>query len=529
MPADPVLQALRAGDVARASAGLRAALERPEVTPEDCAALALGFLGVRRPGEALAAASRGMALAPADAALLAAAACAHALTGRYGEALAAGEAALASPPGDPAALDALANALTLCRRPDQALPLLDQALLLRPDDPGLLFNRAATARFLGRTEAAERDYDAVLRLQPGRWDAWRNRSELRRQTAARNHLPELLQVAQARDPPPPGRVQLSYALAKEYEDLERYDEAFAWLDRGARLRRRGMRYDLGRDIASLDALIDAFDADWARGVAPERAPGGGPVFIMGMPRTGSTLLERMLAGHPQVQSLDELQSFGAEVVAGLKTLAAAGGGKAGAIRASLELDARRLGARYLEAKAPLRGPQPFAIDKLPLNYLYAGLIARALPTATIICTWRDPLDTCLGLYRTLFDEAYPFSYDLRELGLYFRAYERLVGHWRRILPSRVQVVSYEALVADPAPVLAGILGSMGLELHPDCLRPEANPSPSLTASASQVRSPVHGRSVGLAHRYRAHLGPLIEALGDQPAGAPPPAGAPWVQ
>lgn len=505
-----VLAALRSGDVAGASRGLADLLRSSRPTPLAARALAFAFLAARRPGEALASAEAGLAQDPADAALASAKAYGHALAGEFGPALAAADLACAAPPDEPAALDMLANALTLCQRPDRALPLLQRAVELSPGDAGLRFNLAAVARFLGRTEIAEAEYAATLRLDPTCWPAWRNRSELRKQRDGDHHLGEL--TAALPHAPPGGRVQLHYALAKELEDLGRHDEAFAHIECGAAMRRAGMRYDVERDIASIDAIIAAFDAAACRPVQPADPTTGGPIFIVGMPRTGSTLLDRMLSAHPQIQSLDELQAFGQQLVGSLRARGAAGG-KTDAIAGSLEIDAAALGRAYLDHVAPLRDPSPWFIDKLPMNVLYAGLIARALPSATLVCTWRDPLDTCLAVYKTLFDEAYPFSYEQTELGRYFRAYARLVEHWRKVLPGRFQVSSYEDLTADPERVLARVLAPLGLEVHPDCLRPEANAAPSLTASASQVREPVHRRSVGLARKYDAHLGPLKAALG----------------
>ncbi|MDO9294002.1 MAG: sulfotransferase [Hydrogenophaga sp.] len=507
-PVREILAGLRQGDPARSAALLRASL--PGLDAGACRSLAFAYLTARRPGEAAAIAERGLAVAPGDCDLLSACAYAHALAGRYGPAITAAEAALVAPPTSLPAVQALATALTLCLRPRSAYDLLRTALAANPSAPDLQFNLAAVARFIGQEGDAEAAYDAVIGLQPERWDAYRNRSELRPQTQGSNHVAELTALA-ARATAPAAQIQLSYALSKELEDLGRRDEAFQWLERGAHLRRQGMSYDIDRDIASVDALIGAFDAHFCAGVAPAPVGDGGPIFIVGMPRTGSTLLDRMLGAHPDIQSLDELQSFGLELVAALRARAASGA-KSDAITASLAIDAQGLGQAYLSAVAPLRGEQRFFIDKLPLNYLYVGLIAKALPQARIICAWRDPLDTCLGVYRTLFDEAYPFSYDQTELGRYFCAYRRLMSHWRRMLPGRVQVVAYEALTTDPEATLAAVLGPMALQLHPACLTPEANPNPVLTASASQVRAPVHRRSVGLAQAYLGKLGPLSAAL-----------------
>ncbi len=170
------------------------------------------------------------------------------------------------------------------------------------------------------------------------------------------------------------------------------------------------------------------------------------------------------------------------------------------------------GRAYLQAVAPLRSGRAAFTDKLPLNFLYAGLIARALPTARIIHMARDPLDTCLGCFRTLFDEAYPFSYDLAELGRYYRAYHGLMAHWSEVLGPRIVEVVYERLVADPSGEVDRLIQRLGLRPVASDVQ-DTGAAPVMTASASQVGEAVHGRSVGLARRYEGRLGPLLAALG----------------
>jgi hypothetical protein len=187
-------------------------------------------------------------------------------------------------------------------------------------------------------------------------------------------------------------------------------------------------------------------------------------------------------------------------------------GKAAAIRASAGIDPAAIGAAYLAAVAPLRDDRPRFTDKLPFNFLYAGLIARALPTARIVHLTRDPADTCVAIYKTLFEEAYPYSYDLRELGAYHNAYRRLMAHWREVLGPRLIETAYERLVTSPDEALPTLLDRLDLRFEAACLRPEEGEAPVMTASASQVRAPVHARSVGIAQRYHAHLGPLLAAL-----------------
>ncbi|MDR3511233.1 MAG: sulfotransferase [Caulobacteraceae bacterium] len=474
----------------------------------------LSLLRARRPAEALALIARLPPPMAADPRIAARLGYAHGLMGRLAEALAAARAALASGRADLASLDLAGNTFTLCHRPQEAHAAFERAARIAPESPAVLYNLAATARFVGRTQEAERAYDRVIAAAPDAWEAYRNRSELRRQTAGRNHVRELTAALARPDLPWRGEVQLRYALGKELEDLQDYDRAFENFERGAQARRTHMRYDVADDVAAMALIGRTFDKAWCAPALDVPEPGpAGPIFILGLPRTGSTLLERMLGRHSQVQPLGELQAFGGALTEVLRRAARPPpAGKAGMIQASAALAPDAVGAAYLAATAPLRDARPRFIDKLPINVLYAGLIARALPSASIVHLTRDPLDTCVAIYKTLFEEAYPYSYDLAELGAYYNAYRRLAAHWRAALGPRLIEVAYEDLVSDPAAVMGGLMPRLGLAMEAACLAPEADASPVMTASASQVRKPIHARSAGSASRYRARLGPLLAVL-----------------
>lgn len=498
--------------VGNARQGMGAAAGDP---PALAAALSqtLMLLGGRRPNDALALIAGLPPAQRADPRVAARAAYAFSLLGRIGDALAAARMAMAAPNPDLGTLDLAGNTFTLCQQPREAHDAFQRAVALAPDNPAILFNLATTARFLGRAKEAEDAYDRVIRAAPDSWEAWRNRSDLRRQTKAANHVRQLTDVLASGRPPWEGEVQLSYALGKEYEDLGEHDQAFAAFSRGARTRRAHMRYDVSEDVGAMALIEQTFDAAWC---APGRAASGppGPVFIVGLPRTGSTLLETMLGRHSMIQPLGELQTFGQALTGTMRQRAARleAPGKAGVIRASAQLPPEAIGAAYLAGVGPLRDARPAFTDKLPFNFLYAGLIARALPTARIVHLTRDPLDTGFAIYKTLFDEAYPFSYDLAELGAYINAYRRLMAHWRAALDGRIVEVAYEDLVSDAPATLARVLDGLGLAMEPACLAPDRSDAPVMTASASQVRRPVHAGSVGGASRYRRHLQPLIDAL-----------------
>jgi hypothetical protein len=182
------------------------------------------------------------------------------------------------------------------------------------------------------------------------------------------------------------------------------------------------------------------------------------------------------------------------------------------IRTAAQLDAAALGGDYLRRTRPRTGHTPRFTDKLPINYLYAGLIARALPRARIVHVTRDPVATCYGIFKVLFEQGYPFSYDLIELADYYAGYRRLMDHWHASLPGRIIDFSYEALVADPATQVARLLQAVGLSWQSACLGFHSNPSPVATASAAQVRRPIYSSAVALWRNYERELQPLITRL-----------------
>lgn len=449
-----------------------------------------------------------------DARILVQKAYGHAVAGQVAEALGTARLAMQAPLRELWALDLLGNTFTLCHRPTEAHAAFSRAQTAAPNHPGVLFNLAAAAGFLGRTDEAERAYDRVISASPDNAEAWLNRSQLRRQTAERNHVAELRTALDGDTVPWQREVHLRYALGKELEDLGAYDEAFTNIAQGAAVRRCHMRYAVADDIGAMARIAAVHDADWCAPAAAMQQ-GGGPVFILGMPRSGSTLLERMLGRHTQLQAMGELPNFGQALIAAFRRqLGRMPSSKTELVDRSADLDLVAIGSAYLSSVAPLRDTAPRFIDKLPINFLYAGLIARALPGATLLHIRRQPLDLCFAIFKTLFRDAYPFSYDFSELAAYYRAYEALMDHWRRALGGRLVEIDYEDLVSVPRNVFEPLLPQLGLDFEEACLSPEKGDAAVMTASAAQVRQPIHAGSVGSAARYGAHLDPLRVALGE---------------
>jgi tetratricopeptide (TPR) repeat protein len=384
------------------------------------------------------------------------------------------------------------------------------ALGLHPNDPSCLYNHATTLIALGRLDEAEAALDRVIALAPADGDAWYNRSTLRRQTPARNHVAALKARIARLPEADPALVPLCHALAREHEDLGEHAASFTALKRGADARRRRLQYRVEDDLDTMRLIADTFDAGFfaRQHVGHDDAR---PLFVVGLPRSGTTLVDRTLGSHHVVTSRGESADLAQAVV----RLAGPASGKAELVRRSARMDFTALGRAYC-GTLPGDG-HARVIDKTPGNVLYLGLVAAALPQARIIHLRRNPMDACYAMYKTLFRMAYPFSYDLDDLGCYWLGHDALMAHWRRVLPAdRFLEVDYEDLVADHETVSRRLVAHAGLDWDEACLAFDRNPQPTLTASAAQVRQPVYRSSVGLWRRYEDELAPLrrrFEAAG----------------
>ena len=456
--------------------------------------------------------------------------------GRHPQACEAAAAAQRNAPADPGLLDAVGTVFSRANDQQRAAEAYDRAVSLAPDNSHFIFNRAAVRRFLGDLAEAERDYDRVVALRADDYEAYRSRSELRTQTRESNHVAELEALIARQRPDWRGEVELRHALAKECEDLGEHERSFEHLQRGARLRRAHLQYDVAVDVATVEWIIEAFPG--ARSGAPPGVPsrepaappseapsaaspdaaqaaagGGGPIFIVGLPRSGSTLVERILGCHSQLTCAGELHDFALAIVAATHRLNAGRQlTRCERVAQSAQLDFPALGRDY-QARVRAAGIQAERfVDKMPLNYLYCGLIRRALPAARIVHVSRSPMAACYAIYKTLFQDGYPFSYNLEELGRYYVAYRRLMQHWEATLPGALLELRYEELVADQLGQTRRLLRFCGLEWEDGCAEFHRNPAPTTTASAAQVRRRMYGTSLFQWRHYQQQLEPLRAQL-----------------
>lgn len=386
---------------------------------------------------------------------------------------------------------------------ERANELYRRATELAPRDPRFWYNLACSERSLGRLAEAEAACDRAIAIDATQYGSYLLRSELRVQSATANHVAELEALLAQRAGDYRARVFLGYALGKERDDLEGYDEAFAAFAAAARARRERLEYDVAVDERKLARIAAVYDRD-AAAAAADVADSARFIFIVGLPRSGTTLLERVLTGLAGVRSNGETDHLS-------QALLGASTGEGDVFARAARADPAAVATEY--ARLATAGPPAgHILEKLPLNYLYAGAIGRALPAARILLVSRSPIDSCFAMYRTLFAAGYPFSYDLSELGRYYAAYSRLVSHWRTVLGERLCEVRYAELVKEPKRVGAALASRCGLTWDDAAVDIQQNKAASLTASASQVRRPIYGTSSGRWRRYERHLGALIATL-----------------
>ncbi|HEV8334665.1 MAG TPA: sulfotransferase [Steroidobacteraceae bacterium] len=425
------------------------------------------------------------------------------------------EQALQFREGPADAYNALAHALQLLGHYERSNEMYRRAAALSPDDWRFWHNLASSERSLGRLQEAEAACDRTIALDRTRYANYLLRSELRVQTDDRNHVAGMQRELARPDVDDRARMFLGYALAKELDDLKRYDEAFQYLAEASRIRRRNLQYNVAGDQRKLLRIEEVFPKSLVRATSADVVGSSRFIFIIGLPRSGTTLLEHMLTGLAGVRSNGETENFSQALMA--EAARDRGDVFAGAAAA----DPAAVAAGYAKLADPHPSPPPpgggglgggSIIEKLPMNYLYLGAIHRALPNAKLVIVNREPLDSCFAMYRTLFGEAYPFSYDFEDLANYYAAYERLMNHWRACLGDTLCEITYEDLVKSPAQVGARVAAYCGLQWSERAVQVQDRTTVSLTASAAQIRRPIYSSSTGRWRRYGRHLEPLIQAL-----------------
>ncbi|MCW8924653.1 MAG: sulfotransferase, partial [Xanthomonadales bacterium] len=411
-------------------------------------------------------------------------------------------------PGNPLYHFSLGRYLLVAGLSKEALEAYDRGLALKPDSPHARSARLDALRALGRTGEVVAGYRKLIDDGIDTAACWWSLSSLRTYSFSDEDIERMTALRESTDASDVERSFIDFALGKAMDDRKSYDKAWQFYLEGNATRRKFVEYDSARFRSRIDSIIEGVDANLLqRGelVPPQAVT---PIFIIGMPRSGSTLIEQILASHSEVEATLELpymQGLGKRYMFSDENRLPI---------ADLETDQlQAIGDRYLEATELHRiEAKPFFIDKLPDNFAYIGLIAMALPGAKIIDARRNPIDTCVGNFRQSFGRGKEFSYNLNELADHYIQYRRVMEHWERVLPGRVLTVQYESLVENTESEIRRILSYCGLPWQQDCLNFHESKREVTTASAEQVRQPIYKSAMGFWKNYEPHLEELIATL-----------------
>ena len=441
------------------------------------------------------------------------------LAGTPGKAVTVLESALRKASGNPGLRHNLALAqndmgVLLNRNGDPAKAIVHfrRALELNPDHPQALLNLGLTLEQVGETEGAERHYQAAIRVEPTLADAHFQLAHLRGRKASATEIEAMKQRAQRPETPLSDRVKLAYALGLALESTGDYHAAFQHMEQAHRLQSSRLRYDPAAETLHFQRVQELFSRERL-----EQGPFGSddsrPVFICGMPRSGTNLTEQILSSHPDVYGAGETTAL-AHAANALSTAPQRPFPEG---LQSLRPDALRHAAeRYLGELTRPAGTAERVTDTTPMNFLLIGFAAQLFPRARFIVCMREPMDNCLSLFRQMLTGGNEYSHQLEHLGGYYRLHAQLVSHWQDMLPTRLLVSRYEDLVLEQEQEVRRLLEFCKLPFDPACLAHHENRRVVRSPNASQVRQPVYSSSIGAWKNYEKELEPLHSALGTQP-------------
>ena len=432
---------------------------------------------------------------------------------RWEEALEAYERAAEAGSRFPEVYNNLGNVLHVQGRIDAAIEAYRRALALRPDYADAQVHLGHVLKMAGDLAGAERAYRRVLSLAPERLETYRLLVYVRRYGRADD--PDIAAMRAHLSRPglsPVDAMHLHFALGKALHDLGCSEEAFGHWRRANGLIRASYAYDISEEVGLVERIRSVFGPGFANSRAPAGRADVRPIFIVGLPRSGSTLVEQILASHPDVAGAGEVIEL-RRAIEGAGRFPAEGGYDAGAIRGMADEYLQRMRFYNYEGR-------PRQSDKALFNFLYIGMIRLLFPNAAVIACWRNPLDTCLSCYRHYFPEIRRFVYDLEELGRFYGLFAELMAHWRETLPGFVHELRHEDLVEDPAGEIRRLLDFCGLDWNEGCLRFHESRRAAKTTSATQIRQPINRSGMGQWRRYAAHLGPLVKGLAERVESLP---------
>lgn len=431
---------------------------------------------------------------------------------RFEEAIECFERVIELEPDNPQSHFQLAGTLAPAALTYRAIEAYEKALALSPKFPGARLGLGHVLKTVGRQEEAIEAYRECIRLRPDNGESYWSLANLKTYRLSGDDIAAMEERIRRDDLTQQSRVNFLFAMAKALEDRGDFDRAWEYYAEGNTTQRMEEKYDPVATEVMHDAIVEVFDRELLQAKVGVGNADQSPIFIIGLPRSGSTLIEQILASHSQVEGTSELPYVG-RVATSLNRNRADGINYPHAIR---ELEAEHfqaLGQDYLDLARIHRteGTARF-IDKMPNNFPAVGFLHLILPNARIIDARRHPLDSCLGCYRQLFAKGQTFTYDLNDIGEYFLEYDRMMDHWHTLLPGRVLMVQYEELVNDVDAQVRRLLDYCDLPFEEGCLKFYETERPVRTASSEQVRQPIHNRSVGFWRNYEDKLGELKEVL-----------------
>lgn len=427
----------------------------------------------------------------------------------FDDAIASAREVLRLAPDNAESYVVFASAIGTAGDHEEAIRAYARALELAPERPAAACGMAHHQKTLGDTDAAIASYRRAITLKPDHAEAYWSLANLKTFRFADREVEAMEALLGKSDLADDSRAQLNNALGLEYEGRGEHERAFERFRACNAVRRRLESYDPMETESTCDRIIDTFtDGFLARHSGSDALPVT-PIFVVGLPRSGSTLIEQILASHSKVDGTHELSDLSRTVRAAMKPQRSRFPDALATFGAA---DFRKIGEAYLARTAKYRQGAPYFIDKNPNNFVYAGVLALAIPNAKIIDATRHPLDSCLGSYKQLFASGQPFTYDATELAEYYLQYRRLMDHWRAVLPGFVLEVRYESVVSDLEREVRRMLDFCGLPFEPGCLRFHETRRAVKTASSEQVRQPIYSSSVHLFRNYEPYLREFIEVL-----------------
>jgi tetratricopeptide (TPR) repeat protein len=413
----------------------------------------------------------------------------------------------------PLYLDIAGTLYNTMGQPLKAVPLFEMAVKLQPKVAFFMTHLAAAYVFIGKTEEAKEIYKNLLLKNPNHQ---RNHFYLSRLETATNsdHVDQMKAILKQENKLESKNVFINYALGKELEDLENWDEAFDYYAKAGSGVKAVLNYRIEQDEALIEQIICSCDESWYQSktaLTKKRSSYKKPIFLVGLPGTGTTLAEQLLAGHSKIESVGETQYF--ELVLRMSSGINSPGEMTPEMISSLvDFDLNELGRRYLDKAKYLWGDKEYFIDKLPHNYLHLGFFAAAFPDSPIIWVKRNTMDACLAMFKQLFTGVYEFTYDFDDLSRYYVMYDKLYQHWKSVLGDRLIEIEYEDLVTDIEAELSAALGKMSLEYEAQCIDFNKNVRASSNANSVQIREEIHSSSVMKWKHFAEHLEPLKQKL-----------------